>query len=397
MEALFEFQDALVMGIEPDFQRYLHDKINWNQRMIGVKGPRGAGKTTLLLQHLKFYLIKNNVSALYVTADHPWFYKNSLLDTAMLWFRNGGEVLFIDEVHKYPNWSSELKNIYDGIPTLKVVFSASSALDIYRGQADLSRRVVSYSLPGLSFREYLKFTGAGDFSSYSLEDIQQNHREIALDIASKIRPLVHFQKYLKRGYLPIFVEGENEYLPKLEQIINAVVDTDLAYISSYNAGTAIKVKKLLGVIAESVPFKPNISALSNQLDISRDRILEHIYQLRDARILNVLTVQGKGVSRLQKPDKLFLENTNLSYSMNPVPDIGNLRETFLLNQLLNARLEVFEPEFGDFFVNGLTLEVGGKNKYSKQVSDSTNYLIASDGIETGWGSKIPLWLFGFLY
>jgi len=397
LEALFEFQDALVMGIEPDFQRYLHDKINWNQRMIGVKGPRGAGKTTLLLQHLKFDLIKNNVSALYVTADHPWFYKNSLLDTAMLWFRNGGEVLFIDEVHKYPNWSSELKNIYDGIPTLKVVFSASSALDIYRGQADLSRRVVSYSLPGLSFREYLKFTGAGDFSSYSLEDIQQNHREIALDIASKIRPLVHFQKYLERGYLPIFVEGENEYLPKLEQIINAVVDTDLAYISSYNAGTAIKVKKLLGVIAESVPFKPNISALSNQLDISRDRILEHIYQLRDARILNVLTVQGKGVSRLQKPDKLFLENTNLSYSMNPVPDIGNLRETFLLNQLLNARLEVFEPEFGDFFVNGLTLEVGGKNKYSKQVSDSTNYLIASDGIETGWGSKIPLWLFGFLY
>lgn len=385
------------MGIKPDFQRYLHDKINWNQRMIGVKGPRGAGKTTLLLQHLKFDLIKNNVSALYVTADHPWFYKNSLLDTAMLWFRNGGEVLFIDEVHKYPNWSSELKNIYDGIPTLKVVFSASSALDIYRGQADLSRRVVSYSLPGLSFREYLKFTGAGDFSSYTLEDIQQNHREIALDIASKIRPLVHFQKYLKRGYLPIFVEGENEYLPKLEQIINAVVDTDLAYISSYNAGTAIKVKKLLGVIAESVPFKPNISALSNKLDISRDRILEHIYQLRDARILNVLTVQGKGVSRLQKPDKLFLENTNLSYSMNPVPDIGNLRETFLLNQLLNARLEVFEPEFGDFFVNGLTLEVGGKNKSSKQVSDSTNYLIASDGIETGWGSKIPLWLFGFLY
>ena len=397
MEALFEFQDALLMGIKPDFQRYLHDKINWNQRMIGVKGPRGAGKTTLLLQHLKFDLIKNNVSALYVTADHPWFYKNSLLDTAMLWFRNGGEVLFIDEVHKYPNWSSELKNIYDGIPTLKVVFSASSALDIYRGQADLSRRVVSYSLPGLSFREYLKFTGAGDFSSYTLEDIQQNHREIALDIASKIRPLVHFQKYLKRGYLPIFVEGENEYLPKLEQIINAVVDTDLAYISSYNAGTAIKVKKLLGVIAESVPFKPNISALSNKLDISRDRILEHIYQLRDARILNVLTVQGKGVSRLQKPDKLFLENTNLSYSMNPVPDIGNLRETFLLNQLLNARLEVFEPEFGDFFVNGLTLEVGGKNKSSKQVSDSTNYLIASDGIETGWGSKIPLWLFGFLY
>lgn len=397
MQVLLDFQEALLFGIESDFQRYLHEKINWNQRMIGIKGPRGAGKTTLLLQHLKFDLMREKIKGLYVTADHPWFYKNSLLDTAMEWFRSGGEVLFIDEVHKYPNWSRELKNIYDGIPTLKVVFSASSALDIYRGQADLSRRVVSYSLHGLSFREYLAFTGAGVFPSVSLEEITQRHREIAQEVTSRIRPLLHFTKYLKSGYLPIFVEGENEYLPKLEQIINAVVDTDLAYISSYNAGTAVKVKKLLGVIAESAPFKPNISALSTKLDISRDRILEHIYQLRDARILNVLTVQGKGVSRLQKPDKLFLENTNLSYAIHSAPDKGNMRETFLLNQLLNAGFEVFEPVSGDFLVNGLTIEVGGKNKSAKQVRETSEYLVASDDIETGWGTKIPLWLFGFLY
>ncbi len=396
MQSLLHFQDTLLQGVNNNFRRYLHEKINWNQRMIGIKGPRGAGKTTLLLQHLK-YGLEHPDKSLYVTADHPWFYNNSLLDTAMDWYHQGGETLLIDEVHKYPNWSRELKNIYDGIPRLKVVFSASSALDIYRGQADLSRRVISYSLPGLSLREYLIFTGAAVFPSVSLEEIRTRHREISREITDLIRPLPLFTKYIQSGYLPIFTEGENEYLPKLEQVINAVVDTDLAYIASYNAGTAVKVKKLLGAIAESAPFKPNISALANKLDISRDSVLEYIYQLRDARLLNVLSVEGKGVSRLQKPDKIFLENTNLSYAIHPTPDKGNLRETFLLGQLLNAGFNVFEPGSGDFLVNGITIEVGGKNKSAKQVRDAESYLVAADDIETGFRTKIPLWLFGFLY
>lgn len=397
MQAILNFQDTLLQTINNDFRRYLHNKINWNQRMIGIKGPRGAGKTTLMLQHLKYDLGDRSGRGLYVTADHPWFYSNSLLDTAMDWYQQGGEILLIDEVHKYPNWSRELKNIYDGIPQLRVIFSASSALDIYRGQADLSRRVVSYSLSGLSLREYLAFTGIGTFSSVSLQEIQNNHREISQEIITITRPLFLFSRFLESGYLPIFTEGENEYLPKLEQIINAVVDTDLAYIASYNAGTAVKVKKLLGAIAESAPFKPNVSALSNKLDIPRDRVLEYIYQLRDARLLNVLSVAGKGVSRLQKPDKIFLENTNLSYAIHPVPDKGNLRETFLLGQLLNAGFDVFEPDSGDFLVEGITIEVGGKNKSPKQVRDEPTYLVAADDIETGFGRKIPLWLFGFLY
>jgi len=364
--------------------------------MIGIKGPRGAGKTTLLLQHLKFGLRDRN-KGLYVTADHTWFYTNTLLDTAMDWYKQGGEILMIDEVHKYPNWSRELKNIYDGIPQLKVVFSASSALDIYRGQADLSRRVISYSLPGLSFREYLEFTGTAVFQAISLDDILNRHKEISQEIASVVRPLQAYNKYIKKGYLPIFNEGEGEYLPKLEQIINAVVDTDLAYIASYNAGTAVKVKKLIGVIAESAPFKPNILALSNKLNISRDRVLEYIYQLRDARLLNVLSTEGKGVSRLQKPDKIFLENTNLSFAIHPIPDKGNLRETFLLGQFLNGGFEVFEPKNGDFLVDGVTIEVGGKSKSSKQVRDADSYILAVDDTEIGFERKIPLWLFGFLY
>lgn len=397
METLINFQDILLQGINNDFRRYLHEKVNWNQRMIGIKGARGAGKTTILLQHMKYDLGALKDKSLYITADHTWFYNHSLLDTAMDWYQQGGQLLLIDEVHKYPNWSRELKNIYDGIPGMRVIFSASSALDIYRGQADLSRRVVSYTLTGLSFREYLQFSGVASFSPITFEDIQKQHREISVNITSSIRPLPLFAKYLRSGYLPIFTEGENEYLPKLEQIIDAVVDIDLAYIASYNAGTAVKVKRLLAVIAESAPFKPNISALAAKMDISRDRILEYIYQLKDAGLLNVLSTQGKGVSRLQKPDKLFLENTNLSYAIHPDPNQGNLRETFLLNQLLHAGLEVSEPQTGDFLVEQLHIEVGGKNKGSQQVRDTDRYLIAADGIETGFGAKIPLWLFGFLY
>lgn len=397
MEVLIQYQDNILRAVTNSFRRYLHSTINWNQKMIGIKGPRGAGKTTLMLQHFKFDLGALVSKALYVTADHTWFYNHTLLETATDWFRNGGRILFIDEVHKYPGWSRELKNIYDGLPEMKVIFSASSALDIYRGEADLSRRVINYTLAGLSFREYLIFTENLSLESYNIEDIRLKHREIAVSILEKMQPLPLFNKYLQIGYLPIIVEGEAEYLPKLEQVINAIVDTDLAYIASYNAGTAVKVKRLLGVIAESAPFKPNISALARKMEINRESIYDYIYQLRDARLLNIIATDGKGISRLQKPDKIFLENTNLAYAIDPNPDKGNIRETFLLNQLLNAGKEVFTPVNGDFLTEGLTIEVGGKSKTSKQIKDAASSIVAADDIETGFDKKIPLWLFGFLY
>jgi predicted AAA+ superfamily ATPase len=315
----------------------------------------------------------------------------------MDWYKQGGRILFIDEVHKYPAWSRELKNIYDGLPEMQVVFSASSALDSYRGEADLSRRVMSYTLAGLSFREYLSFKENLNFDVISFQDIQENHRTLASSVLEKIQPLVSFHKYLKNGYLPIIIEGEEEYLPKLERVINTIVDTDLAYISSYNAGTAVKVKRLLGVIAESAPFKPNISALARKMEINRESVYEYIYQLRDARLLNILSAEGKGVSRLQKPDKIFLENTNLAYAIDTMPDKGNVRETFLLNQLLNANFDVHTPSEGDFITSGVIIEVGGKAKTNKQVKHVQSYLIAADDIENGVGNKVPLWLFGFLY
>ena len=396
MEALFEFQENLLRQVRNRFRRYLHNQIKWEQRMIGIKGPRGAGKTTLMMQHLKYDLGLPS-EALYLTSDHSWFYTHTLVDTANDWYKLGGKILFIDEVHKYPGWSVELKNIYDGLPEMQVIFSASSALEIYRGEADLSRRVVTYLLPGLSFREFLILTSETKFDPVTIEDIKNNHLNLSRVITENFRPLPAFLKYLETGYLPIIVEGEDTYLMKLNQVINTIVDSDLAYIASYNSGTAVKVKKLLGVIAESAPFKPNIAALARKLDLSRDSVYQYIYQLKDARLLNTLSQEGKGVSTLQKPDKIYLENTNLAFALKENPDIGNIRETFLFNQLLNAGLKVTLPDEGDFAIDGLTIEVGGKGKDASRVRHLDDYLIAADDIEIGGGKKVPLWLFGFLY
>lgn len=396
MENLLEFQNNILRTVTNDFRRYLHDRINWNQRMIGIKGPRGAGKTTLILQHLKF---DENIrkDALYVTADHPWFYTHSLLETANSWFKQGGKFLFIDEVHKYPKWSSELKNIYDGLPEMKVVFSASSALDIYRGEADLSRRVITYPLGGLSFREYIFFTTGKLFSPITLNEINNYHMDISYSITENFRPLPEFRKYLKLGYLPFFKEDETAYFIKLEQIVNTIVDSDLAYIAGYNSGTASKIKKLLGVIAESVPFKPNIASIARKLELSRDSVYQYITLLNDAKLVNSLVVSGKGISTLQKPEKLYLENPNLAFALTGNPEVGNLRETFVLNQLINSGAEVTYPQAGDFMVNETVIEVGGKTKGAAQVHHLEGFLIAADDIETGANHKVPIWLFGFLY
>lgn len=398
MDILYEFHDNLLRTVKNTFFRYLLDTINWEQRMLAIKGPRGSGKTTLILQYIRYRLDKPQEQVLYLTADHYWFYTHNLVETADAFYKNGGRYLFIDEVHKYPHWSRELKNIYDGYPGLRIVFSSSSALDIYRGEADLSRRVITYELPGLSFREFLLFTGNGHFESYSWGELIQNAPAIAQSVAEKIRPLPLFRKYLQYGYLPLFLEGAPEEVPmRLSQIINTVIETDLGYIEDYHAGTAFKVKKLLGVLAESVPFKPNIAALARKLDVSRDSIYAWLSQLENARLLNLLAAEGKGVSLLQKPEKLYLENTNLLFAMRSVPETGTVRETFLLNQLVNANMPVTLPAAGDFYAQHTHIEVGGKGKSAKQVKAEGNYLIAADDTETGHGNKIPLWLFGFLY
>lgn len=326
-----------------------------------------------MLQYLRYRLNRPAEEMLYVTADHYWFYTHNLVETADAFYKNGGRYLFIDEVHKYPNWSREPKNIYDGYPGLRVVFSSSSVLDIYRGEADLSRRVITYELPGLSFREFLKLEGYAGMESIRPDEWLHNPHPAAAKIMKVLRhPLPLFRKYLHYGYLPFFREGStDEVAIKLSQTINTVIDTDLAYVAGYNAGTAFKVKKLLGVLAESVPFKPNISALARKLDVSREIVYAWLDQLEKARLLNLLLAKGKGVSLLQKPEKVFLENTNLAYALRQNPDIGAIRETFLLTQLKNARLKVTMPVIGDFYIEDadVYIEVGGRSKNTRQVKE----------------------------
>lgn len=398
MEILFSTSKNLLNQVDHAFFRFLFDQIDWNQRMIAIKGPRGSGKTTLMLQRIKYGINANPNETLYVTADHYWFYTNNLVETATSFYQNGGRFLFIDEVHKYQNWSRELKNIYDSYPDLKVVFSSSSALDIYRGESDLSRRVMTYELPGLSFREYLKIKKGLDLPVFSLDEIQKNHSSISSEVAQSFHPLPEFHIYLKTGNLPIFNETNLSIIPIfLQQIINTVIESDLAFIADYNAGTAYKVKKLMGVLAESVPFKPNLTAIAKKIETSRDSLYEWLNQLEKARLLNFLIAEGKGVSLLQKPDKIYLENTNLAYALKATPDIGSIRETFLLNQLKTLKKEVRLPKSGDFLVDDLVIEVGGKNKDASQIKHLENYVIAADEIEHGYGKKIPLWVFGLMY
>lgn len=401
MDVLYEYSDNLMNQVQDTFFRYLLDDINWNQRMLAIKGPRGSGKTTLMLQYMRYRLNRPRREALYITADHYWFYTHNLVETTDRFYKEGGRFLFIDEVHKYPKWSRELKNIYDGYPEIKVVFSSSSALEIYKGEADLSRRVMTYELPGLSFREFLILEGYKNLEKYSLNDILTRHEEITPNIIEELKhPLPLFKNYLEYGYLPFYLEGIKEEIPiKISQIINTVIDTDLTYVVGYNPGVTFKIKKLLGVLAESAPFKPNISALARKLDTSRESIYAWLTQLENAKLLNLLTVKGKGVSLLQKPEKVYLENTNLVYALKKTPDLGSIRETFLLNQLKNNNLQVTAPKKGDFYLpeEELYIEVGGKNKGFSQAKEFENYLIAADDIEFGRGRKVPLWLFGFLY
>lgn len=398
MKSLYEYQELYLERITDEHFRFLYHQLPKGERMLAVRGPRGAGKTTLLLQWLK-YELGTGSGALYVTADHPWFYTNSLLELAGDFVKYGGKHLLVDEIHQYPNWSRELKNIYDAHSGLQVIVTASSALDLHRGAADLSRRLLSFELPGLSFREYLALVHGIELPAVSLADLMANHPDISRKCVARFRPLPLFRDYWRSGYLPFVLEGDNAfYTARLLETVNATLERDLRVIEEYSASNIQKIKKLLGVLAESVPFEPNISALAGKLGMGRDTVNNFIQHLSSARLLNLLNTAAKGVAALQKPDKIYLENTNLSYAMKGNPNQGTLRETFFLNQLRNAGHEVNLPPKGDFLIDGqLVAEVGGKNKDAKQFRGVPNAFIAADDIETGFGQRIPLWLFGFLY
>jgi len=389
MRTLYQKFETLLQATPMDFKRYLYDEVSWESRMVGIIGPRGVGKTTMVLQHIKESLIDKN--ALYTSADDLYFGENRLFDLADNFYKNAGEYLFIDEIHKYEDWSRELKNIYDSFPSLKVVFTGSSILDILKGSADLSRRAIIYELKGLSFREYLKLFHNYDTEVYSLEQILNNKIKLE-DIQ---HPLPLFNDYLKRGYYPFGMEDEMNL--RLGQIIVQTLESDIPQYANLNVGTSRKLKRLLSIIAESVPFKPNFSKISEMIGVSRNSLDDYFSYMEKAGLIGQLRNETKGIRGLVKVDKVYLDNTNIIFNLaGKKSNVGNLRETFFFNQM-KVKNAVLSSKKADFTIGKFTFEVGGKNKQQKQIEKDGKSFVVKDDIEYGYLNVIPLWAFGLNY
>ncbi len=392
MEKLVEWSFRNITRVSIDFQRYL--AINWSSRLIILVGSRGVGKTTMMLQQLKKLPVNER---LYASLDNLYFSNHTIIDLVEEFSQMGGKYLYLDEIQKYKNWSVEVKNIYDNFPDIKMVLSGSSTTEILKSEGDLSRRALYYKLNGLSFREFLNFSLNLDLPSYSLQEILGNHQQIAFEISQKIKPIKEFATYSRYGYYPFFKEDEETYHHRLRQIINTVIEVDIPAVYSIDYTAVQNIKKLLAVISELVPFKPNVKKLSEQIGISRETFTKYMKYLEKADILQLLYSNTKGVSLLNKPEKIYINNSNISYALTKEVNSGNVREAFFINQLKNEHQVGFSGK-GDFLVDEKYLfEIGGKDKKTKQIKGENNAWVVADNIEISVGNKIPLWLFGFVY
>jgi predicted AAA+ superfamily ATPase len=389
MDKLFEYSNQLIGQVDTSFTRYAYQQINWQNRLIGLIGPRGVGKTTLVLQNIKQHLPVQET--LYVTAEDFYFAKNRLTDLADEFVKSGGKYLFIDEIHKYADWSKQLKLIYDYHQELKVVFTGSSVLDIKKGNSDLSRRSVVYTMQGLSFREYLILFHQKDIPSFSLNEILE-HR---VDLPQVPHPLPLFNDYLKRGYYPF--AQEEDFIIKLQQVVNQTLEIDIPTYAEMNVSTGRKLKQLLAIVAQSVPFKPNMSKIAEMLNISRNNIADYLLYMEEAGMVAQLRNNTDGIRGLGKVDKVYLDNTNLIHTFaQENQNIGNVRETFFLNQL-RVNHQITSSSLGDFKIDDKDFEVGGRNKKQQQIRHTENGFLVKADIERGFLNTIPLWQFGLLY
>ena len=394
---LFTKHIKAINGLKTRFRSNFHDKIQWNERLVGIKGARGVGKTTFILQHIHetFGLSRD---CLYVSLDDIAFPYKNLVQLAEEFEKSGGKYLFLDEIHKYVNWSQELKNIYDSFPDLHVVFTGSSILDILKGKADLSRRAVVYRMQGLSFREFLQIETEKPFQQFTLDELLQNHEQLALEINQKVKPFQYFDKYLRYGYYPYYLENIENYTFKLSNTISLMIETDLPLLSNVDIQYLGKIKKFLNLLSSNIPFKPNVTNLAAGIGISWQSVINYLHYLDEAEIIKTIYFEGKDIKSLSKPEMIYLHHPNHFYVFNDeVVNKGSLRESFFVNQLSN-KYKVEKAKRGDFVVNEkFYFEIGGKNKTYHQIAGIQNSYIAADDIEYGFNNKIPLWLFGFLY
>ena len=405
-EQIKQYSLKLINSVDVDYKRYFFIEIDFNQKLIGLVGDRGIGKTTFLLQYLKELDLPFS-KKLYISAEYLLIGTVSLLDLAEDFQKYGGEVLVIDEIHQIPDFEKHLKAIYD-LLDLKVIFSGSSAIKLQHAKADLSRRALMYHFGGLSYREFLELKLNMHLKSYELEDILNSHTDIASEAIGKVKPLEHFKEYLQYGYYPFYFDDNKHYLQRVNETINTTIEHDLAYIFNIEPKYLIKLKQLIAMICSSKPYELNISKLAAKIGINRNTLYQYIYYLKRGKIFNILHHQAKGDNIFVKPAKIYLGNTNLAYAYCSDQERGTIRETFFANQMQNYLAlhknrsflddRLLATKKGDFLVkNRYIFEIGGKNKSFDQIKDMPNSFVVADDIEIGFGNKIPLWLFGFLY
>ena len=395
---LYANSARLVKAVDLRFLRYMYTVIDWDIRMLCIRGARGVGKTTMMLQYLKAHQLRPS-QALYVTLDDLWFTEHRLIDLADYHFTHGGTHLFVDEVHRYPfrTWSQELKNIYDRYPGFHVVFSGSSMLQLDQSSADLSRRCIFYDMQGLSFREYLILEGHLSIPSLTLEQLLGSHEQLSVDLSSETKMLPLFTDYLRHGYYPFYRESRLSYDKAIQQVVSNIIDTDLPAVEKIEYITATKLKRLFVLLSQMVPFTLNLTNLGQQIEAPRQAVLRMCHLLQQAGLLNLLYNKKNSISQLGKPEKLYLENPNLLYAMSANAEIGTVRETFFVNQLKVAH-SLFFSGTGDFIADeSITFEVGGRSKTFDQIKDIPNSYLAVDDIEFGTSHRVPLWMFGLLY
>ena len=397
LDEILRIYNRRLQGTPEGFKRYLIDKIDWRDNLIAIKGAKGTGKTTMLLQHIKESFTDKD-KALYLSLDNLWFETHSINDLIEYHYTHGGTHLFLDEVHYFPNWRTLIKNINDDYPGLHVVYTGSSMLKIDSGVADLSRRQLPYTLHGMSFREYLLYEGLAEIEPITLDFLLSNHRQIAEDILSngmKILPL--FGDYLRHGYYPFYKSVYSGFEIRLQQVVNHVLENDYPIIEGVEQSTIRKTKKMFMILAEQVPQTPNMSNLYNELETDRNQGLKMLYALEKAGLMALLSDKPKQIDKLSRPEKIFMDNSNLMYAYATNPNIGTVRETFFLSQLAVDHSVIY-PVKGDFLVDGKYLfEVGGRKKSFEQIKDEDDSYLAVDDTEIGHHNRIPLWMFGLLY
>ena len=403
MDTLYRKSDRLLANTSTEIIREKMDEIHWNTQLVSIVGAKGVGKSTLIKQYLKQHYTLGDRTVLYCSADTVDFSMRTLVGLAEEFVMRGGELLVIDEIHKYHSgttgWSREIKEIYELFPELRMIVSGSSLLSLKEGDADLSRRAVKYTMPGLSFREALRFYHGLTFPRWSLEDILAYPYDLWQTVTAKCKPVALFKEYLEKGYYPFLLEGEGEYYTKIEQVVNYIVETELPQICKVDVANIRKLQALIAMICSEVPFELNANRIAAALEIGRDTVVEYLKYLGDAKVLNLLYSDKKKIGKLTKPDKIYMENTNLMYALAPTKvEVGTLRETFAICALSESHSVEYGKTQGDFKVDAkYTFEIGGRNKTFSQIAGVKDSYIFADDWDMPDGAKLPLWMLGFLY